>query len=172
MGMRLLPMTVLELTAHALELERETVQRYGMYAQSMRQKGIWTMAAFFEQLYRASRERVEEMQDMVGPRERPAYSPWEYAWRLTYCPDAIEYRPRLVPSSAREALQLALAARRRADGYLEDVRANAHDGAVRRHAAALLAGGSYALNRLEARLAGEIYEERQLEKRKERHQPA
>ena len=172
MGLRLLPLTVLELTVHALELERETVQRYGMYAQSMRQKGVWTMAAFFEQMYRASRERVAEMEEVVGRRDPPVFSPWEYAWRLTYCPDAIEYRPRVVPSSAREALQLALVARRRADAYLEEVKDHAREAAVRREAATMLMAGQQELKRLESRLAGEIRAEQLQDRHRESRLPA
>jgi len=161
MGMRLLPLTVVELNVHALMLEREVMRRYGAYAQRMRHLGVWPVAAVFEQLFGTARERVAELQEEVGDRRSEQHSPWDYAWRLAYYPEAVENRPRLVPASPREALQLALVARQRAIDYYEDVSQSAQDGEVRRQAATLL-DAAREVPRLEHCLAGEISSEQML----------
>ena len=64
-------------------------------------------------------------------RKPPELSPWEYVWRLTYAPDALESLPRVHPHDVREALQLALAAEHRAENFYSDTATHARDAMVR-----------------------------------------
>ena len=81
---------------------------------------------------------------------------WEYVWRLTYMPEGVEHRARLVPLSAREALQLATVAKRRAEAFYSDVAAHAGDGVVRSCAAEMASAEQGQIKRLEKLLSAEM----------------
>ena len=50
MGTRLLPLSIAELCAHALVLEREATQRFSEYAQRMSELGDPCSAELFEEM--------------------------------------------------------------------------------------------------------------------------
>jgi hypothetical protein len=160
MGARLLPLTVAELCAHALELERDAAQRCKDYAARMRELGEESSASAFDALHREELEEIAALEAAAGGRKPAELSPWEYAWRLTYTPEAMENRPRLVPLNAREALQLTLLAKRRAETFYGDVAAHAREAVVRGCAAEMAANERKHLQRLERLLAQEIRNER------------
>src|SRR5262249_6530305 len=110
MGVRLLPLTVAELCSHALELERDAAQRCKEYAARMRELEEPTFAKTFDAFYREELEEIAALEAASGPRRPAELSPWEYAWKLTYLPEAMETKPPLVPLNPREALQLTLLA--------------------------------------------------------------
>jgi hypothetical protein len=156
MAIRLLPLNVGELCAHALELERACERRFEDYAGRMEEIGERPLAMVFNRMARGLRRDTAELAAASGERKPASLSPWEYAWRLTYMPEAVDDNPRLVPASAREALQCALQARRRAVFFYDDVAENAADPVVRA-CAAEMAGSKYAQQqRLERMLAREI----------------
>jgi len=170
MGARLLPLTVAELCAHALELQRDAAQRCRDYAKRMRELGEDMAAASFEAMLREELEEIAALEAATGPRKPAELSPWEYAWRLTYTPEAMENKPRLVPLNVREALQLIVLAKRRAETFYADVAENAREPIVRGCAAEMVAGEKRQLQRLERLLAEEIRnEERASRKTGERH---
>ncbi len=159
MGMRLLPLTVAELCAHALELERDCEQRFREYTKQMHALGAHGIANVFEELALEEAKDVAALDAASGERKPTELSPWEYAWRLTYMPEGLEHRPRLVPLNAREALQLAVLAKRRAQLFYNDVADNARDSVVRGCAAEMATGEQVHLQRLQRLLAGEILAE-------------
>ena len=170
MGTRLLPLTVAELCAHALELQRDAAQRCKDYAARMRELDEDMAAASFEAMFREELEEIAALEAASGPRKPAELSPWEYAWRLTYTPEAMENKPRLVPLNVREALQLIVLAKRRAETFYADVAENAREAIVRGCAAEMVAGEKRQLQRLERLLAEEIRnEERSSRKSTARH---
>ena len=159
MGARLLPLTVAELCAHALELERDAAQRCKDYAARMRDLDEMAFADTFDALYREELEEIAALEAASGPRKPAELSPWEYAWKLTYLPEAMENKPRLVPLNAREALQLTLLAKRRAEVFYGDVAAHGHEAVVRSCAAEMAANERKCMQRLERLIAQEIRNE-------------
>lgn len=156
MAVRLLPLSVAELCAHALLLEDGAATRYREYAERMRDRGAGPAAEDFEDLEREKRERTEALEAASEGRKLPELSPWEYAWRLTYFPDALAPGRHVVPQNAREALQLALAAERRAEHFYGDVAENARDAAVRVRGMELAVHARRHVQHVERLLAGEI----------------
>ena len=156
MAIRLLPLNVGELCAHALELERACERRFGEYAVRMHEIGERPLAMVFDRMARALRRETAELAAASGDRKPAKLSPWEYAWRLTYMPEAVDDHPRLVPTNAREALQCALQARRRAAIFYDDVAEKAADPVVQACAAEMAASKLAQQQRLERMLAREI----------------
>ena len=159
MGTRLLPLTVAELCAHALELERDAAGRCKDYAARMRDLGEDRAAESFDAMYRDELKEIAALEAASGARKPAELSPWEYAWRLTYTPDAMENKPRLVPLNVREALQLTVLAKRRAEAFYGDVAENAREPVVRGCAAEMVANEKRQLQRLERLLAEELRRE-------------
>ena len=159
MGVRLLPLTVAELCSHALELERDAAQRCKEYAARMRDLDEPSLANTFEALYREELEEIAQLEAASGSRRPTELSPWEYAWKLTYLPEAMENKPRLVPLNAREALQLTLLAKRRAETFFGDVAENGREAVVRSCAAEMAANERRHMQRLERLLAQELRNE-------------
>jgi hypothetical protein len=156
MAIRLLPLNVGELCAHALELERACERRFDDYAARMKDIGERPLAMVFDRMARGLRRETADLAAASGDRKPAKLSPWEYAWRLTYMPEAVDDNPRLVPANAREALQCALQARRRAVFFYDDVAENAADPVVRACAAEMASSKMAQQQRLERMLAREI----------------
>lgn len=137
MGTKLLPMTLAELCVHALLLEEGLGTRYGEYARLTRDMGAHDVADAFREMERLEQQESKALKAGVQGRKLPELSPWEYVWRLTYAPDALESLPRVRPQDVREALQLALAAEHRAESFYTDTATHARDAMVRSCAAEL-----------------------------------
>lgn len=152
MAVRLLPLTVSELCGHALELERDAAQRFGDYARRTRELGASGTADLFSMLAVEQHQEMCALELATGERKAAELSPWEYAWRLTYMPEAMEQRPRVVPVSAREALQLAVMAKRRAEAFYNDVGENARDAVVRSCAVEMAGAERGQIRRLQRQL--------------------
>lgn len=155
MGEKLLPLSIPELCAHALELERDAGMRFREYAARMREIGSGHIAGAFDEKVREQEEEVRALETASGRYARAELSPWESAWRLTYLPDAMDNKPRLVPRNAREALQFSVLAKRRAESFYRDVAENARDVVVRGCAAEMASAGHCQIEFLERLLAGE-----------------
>lgn len=166
MGARLLPLSVAELCAHALELERDAALRCKEYAARMRELGEDRAAVAFDGMYKDELEEIAALEAASGSRKPAELSPWEYAWRLTYTPEAMENRPRLVPLNVREALQLIFLAKRRAEAFYGDVAQNGREAVVRGCAAEMAANEKRLMQRLEHLLAEEIRNEQRAASRK------
>jgi len=155
MGSRLVPMTLPELCVHALQLEQDLGARYGEYARLARDLGTHAVADAFRELQTLEEQESRALRAGVQGSKLPELSPWEHVWRLTYAPDALESGKRLQPRTAREALQLALAAEQRAESFYHDTAANARDSMVRSCAAEMAEAKCQRLQQLEHLLARE-----------------
>jgi rubrerythrin len=150
MGQKLLPLSIQELCAHALALERDAGARFREYAGRMRELGSEKLADTFDEMSLEQDEESNALQSAAGEHHSPAdLSPWEHLWRLTYLPDGSDERPHAVPRNAREALQLAALAKRRAEIFYRDVEEHAPDNIVRSCAAEMAATERRQIRRLE-----------------------
>ncbi len=156
MAVRLLPLSVAELCAHALELQSDCEIRFTDYAKHMHALGQHPIAEIFTELAQQARDQIRILETASDNHKPAELSPWEYAWRLTYLPEGMDQRPRLVPMNPREALQLAVTAKRRAQLFYTDVAANARDAVVREAAAEMAESDQVHVKRLERLLASEI----------------
>jgi rubrerythrin len=129
MGQKLLPLSMQELCAHALELERDAGARFRQYAERMREIGAQKLADEFDAMSRAQAEEARALQAAAGGYPPAELTPWEHAWRLAYLPDGDG--PRAAPLTARDALQFAALAKRRAEAFYREVADNARDEMVR-----------------------------------------
>jgi rubrerythrin len=129
MGQKLLPLSMQELCAHALELERDAGARFRQYAERMREIGAQKLADEFDAMSRAQAEEARALQAAAGGHPPAELTPWEHAWRLAYLPDGDG--PRAAPLTARDALQFAALAKRRAEAFYREVADNARDEMVR-----------------------------------------
>jgi rubrerythrin len=129
MGQKLLPLSMQELCAHALELERDAGARFRQYAERMREIGAQKLADEFDAMSRAQAEEARALQAAAGGPPPAELTPWEHAWRLAYLPDGDG--PRAAPLTARDALQFAALAKRRAEAFYREVADNARDEMVR-----------------------------------------
>lgn len=155
MGEKLLPLSIPELCAHALELERDAGIRFREYAERMREIGSEHIADAFDEKVREQEDEVRALEAASGGHPRAELSPWESAWRLAYLPDAMDNQPRLVPRNAREALEFSVLAKRRAEAFYRDVAENARDDIVRGCAAEMASAAQDQNHMLERLLAGE-----------------
>lgn len=152
MAVRLLPLSLPELCAHALLLERSAAADLKAWANRLRELDEPRLARELEQMEHEEQVEIRALRTASGDVHIPELSPWEYAWRLTYLPDALDRKPRLVPMNAREALRLAQVSRRRARGFYEDVAANARAPVVRAFAAEMASNIEAHLLRLDSLL--------------------
>lgn len=135
MGRRLLPLSLDELFAHSLALERHAAARYHEYAQIVRNLGHHQLAETFEQLERDELQQVSLVERGAAGRALPEISPWEYGLRLVIPAGMVKHRSAEPPQSADKAIAMALAGERRAEAFYCDVAAHASDGAVKSLAA-------------------------------------
>jgi rubrerythrin len=157
MAVRLLPLTVSELCAHALNFERDAAERCKDYAARLRSIGDVGSAEVFEQLLAEENEEIQALQAASGERKPAELSHWEYIWRLAYMPEALDDKPRIVPMDAREALQLTVVAKRRAESFYTDVADNAQAAVVRSCAQEMAANERRQLQMLEHYLADSLH---------------
>ena len=117
MASRLLPHTLPELYAHALNIEREATKRFAELEKLMRDAGHDHLADEFERIGNEEREQYEALALGTANRELPQIMDWEYAWHFM---GSLVEQPE-PPKNAREALALALATERRAMYFYADV---------------------------------------------------
>jgi hypothetical protein len=153
MGSNLLPMTLSELCMHALRLEQGLGLRYGEYAKLTRAMGAHEVSDAFAEMERLEEQEARALSAGVDGAKRPERSAWQSLWQLTYAPVGMESHKRVRPQDAREALQLALAAERRAESFYSDTATNARDAMVRSCAAELAEIKGLRLRQLEHLLA-------------------
>jgi rubrerythrin len=133
MGARLLPLSLPELYAHSLAMERAAMERFDELARYLRDTGTDHLADEFESIAKEEREQYELLEAGTDARTLPQLRSWEYAWQYTGRHDpALSSR---LPQSARDAIGLALDVSRRAEIFYTDVAENAADAAVSAFAA-------------------------------------
>jgi rubrerythrin len=152
MGGRLLPLSLPELYAHALVLERESAQRFDQLARYMRDTGVDHLAEEFERIGKEEREQYELLDGGTVGR-LPELKNWEYAWHYTGA--AQSAAPARAPRGTHDALELALSLERRVEAFYSDVAENAEDEAVSALAAEMAADERRHVERLERLLERE-----------------
>lgn len=151
MGRRLLPRTLPELYAHALALERRAAERFAELEKLMRDAGVAHLAEEFARIGHEEKEQYDLLALGTSGRELPVLEGWEYAWHYLG-PDA-DRQPQ--PTSAREALAVALGLELRTQTFYIDVAEHSPDDAVRAFAAEMATDEQRHIVRLEFLLARE-----------------
>lgn len=120
-----------ELYAHAIALEREAAERYAEFARRMDDLGNAAAAEVFTTLARLEEEHLQTLLERTQGVEIPDYLNEQYAWLDAGAPEttARELVFRLL--TARQALEIALRAERRAQSFFEKVMLTADDPALR-----------------------------------------
>ncbi|OGA07365.1 MAG: hypothetical protein A3D95_04500 [Betaproteobacteria bacterium RIFCSPHIGHO2_12_FULL_69_13] len=155
MGGRLLPLSLPELFAHSLALEREAASRFGELARHLRELGAKRIAGEFEDLEKEELDQCEALKFVTRSCTLPELSPWEYSWHFMASAVAIEVAFPRVPEGARDTVALALAAERRTEAFYGEVAERANDSAVRAFAAGMAADEHRHVERLERLLERE-----------------
>jgi rubrerythrin len=106
--------TVPELLAHALAMETEAAERYGELADQMQTHRRTAVAAIFRRLEVAERKHLVDLTAMCKDVPLPHYAPWDFKWRSSESPEAIDLGRVHYHLSVREALELALEHERKA----------------------------------------------------------
>jgi len=158
---RHVPMTMGELCWHALELKRYAESQWTEYAKRLRVLDEHGVAGALEDMVRDQSAEIAALDALAGMRPARELSPWEFVWHLSYLPEALEQRRRVLPMNGREALQLSLVSRRRAEKFYNDVAASDAEGKVRDCAAELAGGERWRIRRLEQLLAEDELAQRQ-----------
>ncbi|MBX3643433.1 MAG: ferritin family protein [Rubrivivax sp.] len=128
------PQTIEELMLQALAIEREAVARYEELADMMATHNNREVAGLFRQMAGYERHHVEHIlsemgwaEDMVAPRRGGM-------WTTPESPEAVPIEEMHYLMHPWHALQLALAAERRAQGFFAMLAASAGSDGVRRAA--------------------------------------
>ena len=119
----------------------------------MRAQGIDYMAQAFEDLEREESEPARLLEGSAEGHAARMLSPWEYAWLYASSPEMVELELRRMPRSAQEALEFALAAERRVEGFYNHVASEARDTGARAHAAGMAVDKCRHIDRIEGLLA-------------------
>ena len=151
MGERLLPKTLIDVYAHALALEREAAARFVELARFLRDAGIDTLAEEIDAIGREELEQYEALALGTAGQPLPRIAEWEYSWHFL----GAQFDRTAPPSTAREALALALATERRAQCFYIDVAEHATDDAVCAFAVEMATDEQRHIQRLETLLARE-----------------
>jgi rubrerythrin len=151
MGTRLLPLNLQELYVHALTVEREASKRFAELERYMRDAGMDHIADEFESIGKEEQEQYELLAIGTSGRELPQISSWEYAPHFLG-PQADAVR---APTSARDALQIAISTERRTQNFYVDVAEHTADDTMCAFAAEMAADEARHIARLERLLARE-----------------
>ena len=120
-----------ELYAHAIAIEREAAERYGEFAERMRDEGREALADVFGLLARVEQEHLETLLSRTEGIALPAIAEDRYKWLDSGAPEtpARELFYRLM--TPRHALTVALHAEQRAHAFFEHVYWTSSDPALR-----------------------------------------
>jgi rubrerythrin len=151
MASRLLPQSLPELYAHALNVEREATKRFAELEQLMRGAGQDYLADEFERIGNEEREQYEALAFGTQGRQLPEIEAWEYAWHYM---GSMVGQP-AAPKNAREALALAISTERRAMCFYADVAEHCEDDTLCAFAAEMATDEARHVQRLEMLLARE-----------------
>ena len=120
-----------ELYAHAIAIEREAAERYAELAQRMDDLGNDDVAQLFRRLAVFEAEHLDTLERRTSGVEVPKIAPGEYAWMDAGAPETVARELVFRLLTPRAALEIALAAERRAHEFFVHVKATAHDPALR-----------------------------------------
>lgn len=124
--------SLLELLAHAYAIEREAEERYVELGDQMETHNNPAVAEIFRKLARVEGLHALQILDQVGEQELPHIPPWEYSWRGTESPEAIDAGDVHYLMTPHHALGLALRAEERAFRFYNAIAATQKDPDVRK----------------------------------------
>jgi rubrerythrin len=147
--------SVTELLARAIGIEREAADRYAEFARFMQDHDRDELADLFTQLARLERDHARVIQERLGEANPPVPAEAAFHWLESGPPSpaAREWLLRLM--GPRDALAIALAAERRAQGFFAELARQADDDGVRRMAGELAEEEAEHAARLERVLTAE-----------------
>jgi rubrerythrin len=122
--------TMPELLAHALAMETEAAERYGELADQMETHRKPAVAAIFRRLEQAEKEHLGDLTEMCSKFELPHIAPWDFKWRHSESPEAIDFTKVHYQLSVREAILLAFEHERRAAEFYAGIALTATNSAV------------------------------------------
>lgn len=123
--------SVNELYAHALAIEREATARYLEFAEHMADEGNDHVAMLFRSLAKFEAEHVEQLLEATREMALPEISPGQYAWLDQGAPETAAHDLLFRMMTPHDALEIALAAERRAQRFFDDVYETASDEGLR-----------------------------------------
>ena len=123
--------SAVELYAHAIAIEREAAERYSEFAERMADLGNDAVAELFDRLAGFEAEHLETLLRRSDGVTLPIPAAGAYKWLDAAAPEtgARELVFRLM--TPRHALEIALAAEKRAQAFFEHVLTTAEDPALR-----------------------------------------
>jgi rubrerythrin len=151
MGKRLFPLSLAELYAHAIIVEREAAELFAELERYARDAGMEHVADELESIGREEREQYELLAVGTSGRELPPISRWEYAPHFLGAQLELARKP----ASVRHALAIAVAAERRTQNFYVDVAEHTGDDTICAFAAEMAADEARHIARLERLLARE-----------------
>ena len=120
-----------ELYAHAIAIEREAAERYSEFAERMSDLGNDAVAELFDRLASFEGEHLETLLRRTDGVALPIPAPGEYRWLDAAAPESAARELIFRLMTPRHALEIALAAERRAQAFFERVLTSAADPSLR-----------------------------------------
>jgi len=122
--------TLPELLAHALAMETEAAERYGELADQMDMHRKPAVAAIFRRLEQAEKVHLDDLTAMCSKYELPHIAPWDFKWRHSESPEAIDFTKVHYQLSVREAILLAFEHERKAAEFYAGIALTSSDSEV------------------------------------------
>jgi rubrerythrin len=123
--------SVPELYAHALAIEREASARYLEFAEHMADEGSDHVAKLFRNLAKFEAQHVDQLLEATREMALPEIPPGQYAWLDDGAPETAAHDLLFRLMTPHDALDIALAAERRAQRFFDDVYETATDDQLR-----------------------------------------
>lgn len=124
-----------EFLAHAIVLERESVERYEELADSMETHNNLEVARLFRKLARFGELHAHEVEQHAEGMELPQIPPWEFKWSTPEAPESGAMEEVHYLMGTREALEFALHNETQGRDFYAHVAGSSPDPEVRRMAA-------------------------------------
>jgi rubrerythrin len=133
------PRTLEEFMAQALAMEREAVERYTEFADAMEMHNNREVAAMFRTMAQYEGKHASQIMAEMGWKEAPEPPAGGFGWPGLEAPETVSIDAVHYLMQPWHALQLALAAERRAERFFDELAQAATSESVRRAARELQA---------------------------------
>ena len=120
-----------ELYVHAIAIEREAAERYADFAERMADLGNDALAALFDRLAGFEAEHLVELLRRTEGVTLPELKTHDYKWLDAAAPETAARELIFRLMTPRHALEIALAAEKRAQAFFEQAFMTADDPALR-----------------------------------------
>jgi len=122
---------VAELLAYAVRLERESVDRFAEFADTMQAMGEVELEGLFRRMQRYSQKHLDEMLARSQWHEIPEIAPSEFQWPGPDSPEVVDYAAGDPSAGIEDVVAAALEAERRGHRFYAGVAGATHDPEVR-----------------------------------------